>query len=344
MTQELSLIVETAQRVVNDANSLPTEHERVTKSLEMLGKLDFFAIALPAPLGQGSLEGAAAVARVCSQAEYSVPYAETALIAAPMLAVAGLQVPAGPLTATAATHAVVDDVGGRLRVRARATRVPWARDVSHIVVLVPMEDGEALLAVECDKVRITPGENIAGEPRNLIDIDLEVPDGSWVELPSGAGRELRLRGALARAAGLAAVAETVRDLTVRYAGQRSQFGRAIGRFQAVQHAVVELAAEAAIMRASADAAVSIAASGGFASDVAASAIAVAKAQAGASATRVARIAHQIHGAMGTTREHPLHRFTTRLWSWRDDFGLDGEWAQEVSRAALRSDPWTLITM
>jgi len=40
----------------------------------------------------------------------------------------------------------------------------------------------------------------------------------------------------------------------------------------------------------------------------------------------AAIAHQVHGAIGFTDEHILHRFTRRLWAWRDDFGSESEWA------------------
>jgi acyl-CoA dehydrogenase len=58
---------------------------------------------------------------------------------------------------------------------------------------------------------------------------------------------------------------------------------------------------------------------------------------------VARLAHQVHGAIGTTREHPLHRLTLRLWSWRDDFGSERHWQQELGRLVLDSDPWEVIT-
>ena len=50
-----------------------------------------------------------------------------------------------------------------------------------------------------------------------------------------------------------------------------------------------------------------------------------------------RAAHQAHGAMGMTREYPLHHSTRRLWAWRHEAGSAGEWAQRVGRAANQGD-------
>jgi acyl-CoA dehydrogenase len=62
------------------------------------------------------------------------------------------------------------------------------------------------------------------------------------------------------------------------------------------------------------------------------ATAIAKARCGEAAGHVAAICHQIHGAMGFTQEHPLHRATRRLWSWRDEFGSDAVWQERIGRA------------
>jgi hypothetical protein len=59
-----------------------------------------------------------------------------------------------------------------------------------------------------------------------------------------------------------------------------------------------------------------------------------------------RIAHQLHGAVGFTHEHQLHRFTTRLWSWRDEYGGEREWAARLGRFAAVSGPaglWDWLT-
>ena len=97
------------------------------------------------------------------------------------------------------------------------------------------------------------------------------------------------------------------------------------------------------MRAVADAAVAVCAEEGFLTEAALVAIATAKAQAGASAEVVARLAHQVHGAIGTTQEHSLHRVTLRLWSWRDEFGSERYWQEQLGRLALAGDPWEEVT-
>ena len=61
---------------------------------------------------------------------------------------------------------------------------------------------------------------------------------------------------------------------------------------------------------------------------------------------LAQIAHQLHGAIGFTREHALHHFTQRLWAWRSDFGNDRYWADSLGRLVARagaSNLWSRVT-
>jgi acyl-CoA dehydrogenase len=58
-------------------------------------------------------------------------------------------------------------------------------------------------------------------------------------------------------------------------------------------------------------------------------VASAKIRVGEAATEGAGIAHQVLGAIGFTQEHILHRFTRRLWAWRDDFGSESSWAVKL---------------
>jgi len=57
--------------------------------------------------------------------------------------------------------------------------------------------------------------------------------------------------------------------------------------------------------------------------------AAAKIRVGEAAGEGAAIAHQVLGAIGFTKEHTLHRFTQRLWAWRDDFGNESYWAVKL---------------
>lgn len=127
---------------------------------------------------------------------------------------------------------------------------------------------------------------------------------------------VRMAGALAR----------VRDLTVRHTAERRQFGQPLNRFQAVQQQLATLAAEVALVQAVVEGAVAAGAS--------AERTAAALAVAGAAVGPVTQIAHQLHGAIGMTQEHELHRFTTALWRWRDDDGTEAAAEREVGDRVL----------
>ena len=58
-------------------------------------------------------------------------------------------------------------------------------------------------------------------------------------------------------------------------------------------------------------------------------IAMAKTRVGEAATLACEIANQAHGAIGFTKEYALQLSTRRLWSWREEFGADPEWAATV---------------
>jgi alkylation response protein AidB-like acyl-CoA dehydrogenase len=56
------------------------------------------------------------------------------------------------------------------------------------------------------------------------------------------------------------------------------------------------------------------------------AVASAKIRTAEAAREGALISHQVHGAIGVTDEYPLHHSTLRLWSWREEYGNEAEWA------------------
>jgi acyl-CoA dehydrogenase len=102
---------------------------------------------------------------------------------------------------------------------------------------------------------------------------------------------------------------------VRYTGERSQFGKPIGRFPGVQQHVVHVAQQAAMLEMAADlVCVAAAADPGLAGQAATFQLAAAKSVAADAATIAAAAAHQAHGAIGVTKEYPLHHLTRRLWA------------------------------
>src|SRR6185312_13288779 len=105
-----------------------------------------------------------------------------------------------------------------------------------------------------------------------------------------------------------------------YANERVAFERPIGKFQAVQQNLARLAGETAAALAAAGSAADALAQATSIDDALFLEAAAAKIRSAEAAAEGAAIAHQVHGAIGFTQEHVLHRYTLRLLGWRDDFG------------------------
>jgi acyl-CoA dehydrogenase len=302
------------------------------------------ALCVPEQLG-GAGAGVAEAAVLLSAAGQfaaAVPLAETDLLAGWLQAAAGWEVDGNPATAA----------GGDLRISGTrltgtATRVPWARDAVRVLALARDDGGEeSVVRLDPGDYQLTAGVNVAGEPRDTLIVDAVLQAGQVSPAPGGAREELRLRGALARALATCGAAERALELTVRYVSEREQFGRTLSRFQSVQQAIAIAAGEAAAARAAADAAVRIVAGQGFLTPAARLAVAVAKARSAEHGSAIARMAHQLHGAMGFTLEHQLRLSTTRIWAWRSEFGSQHSWDELVGKLAVAAGQdglWDLIT-
>jgi acyl-CoA dehydrogenase len=150
---------------------------------------------------------------------------------------------------------------------------------------------------------------------------------------------------------------------VSYANERVAFERPIAKFQAVQHNLARLAGEVAVAVAAATSAADAIASAGLSPPLAPPRkgqgnpggacfdeavfleVAAAKIRVGEAATEGAAIAHQVLGAIGFTQEHTLHRFTRRLWAWRDDFGNESWWAAKLGALVAAKGPdglWPML--
>jgi alkylation response protein AidB-like acyl-CoA dehydrogenase len=266
-----------------------------------------------------------AILRAAGRFAAPVPLAET-LLAGWLLESAGLRIPDGPLTVAPVT--VEDRIGfGKTasgwRLSGVARHVPWASDAGHIVV-IGQSRGQTLVALaESSQCLIAPGKNLAGEPRDTVDFNaVTVPARDLARAPAGISQAaLWQRGALTRIALMTGAVEKVMQLSLRYANDRVQFGKPIGKFQAVQQQLALMCGEVAA------ACVATEASGQAADcGLGLGETACAKVRAGEAAGTVAALAHQIHAAIGITYEHPLHHSTRRLWSWREEFGSEAQWA------------------
>lgn len=297
----------------------------------------FAAALLPEHAGGFGVTPAEAMAILQVSAFHAapIPLAET-MLAGWLLATAGLPVPEGPLTLapvrlsdtlTLTPEGPPEHPVWRLQGTAR--RVPWGR---HAAIAVLASGHVALVPLQTASHH---DANLAGEPRDTLTFDLLLPPEAVAPIPFTPST-LRHAGAALRTVQIAGALARALALSVAYAQTRVQFGRAIGKFQAVQHNLAIMAGQAAAAQAAASLAAEALGSCVQDGGLPTLAIAAAKSRAGEAATIAASIAHGTHGAIGFTQDYDLHHATRRLWSWRDEFGNEAEWNAILGRAALQA--------
>jgi acyl-CoA dehydrogenase len=203
-------------------------------------------------------------------------------------------------------------------------QVPWGRKANKVLGVAA--DSHKVLVMDAPSIN-EQGSNLAGEAHDTF-------------LLAGSEREIELEDspfaqmALARTNLMAGGLQATLDLGLQFASERSQFGRSISKFQAIQHSLAVVAAEVAAAQRAADAAVDALGTDRFIDEVSAS-----KARVGEAVGIVAEQVHQVHGAMGFTYEHRLHHFTRRLWAWRDEWGNEFYWQAKLGSrlAAMGAD-------
>ena len=293
-----------------EAGRFPADHWR---AIEENGLAD---VLLPEAAGGAGVDfgDAMAVARAAGAFALPLPLVET-IIGRRLLADAGLEPPAGPLGLVTA---------------APVTDVAWPDEIAALVVADQPDGVGWAAAVDVD---FEAGTSSAGEPvRRLCQRPAIPADQSG---RPGSGPSASELMATARTAMIAGAMERILDLTIEHVQGRVQFGRPLARFQAVQQMVAVMASHAAVVGVASDTATAAieAATGGGDSEAGFKA-ACAKARASEACYEVTRIAHQLHGAIGYTREHDLQRFTRRLWTWRDADGDEGYWQAQVGTLAV----------
>lgn len=266
-----------------------------------------------------------------------LPLAET-MIGAQLLSMAGIEVPEGPI---AIVEQGLDNTlaasgsGGSLRLSGSAPRVHWARHCRWAVVSLT-GGGIALLDLhDAASASVAYRANHARIPADSVTLDAARAIAHAADPLPGLDRPVWTLGAVARSAMMVGALEWLLEQSVQYANDRVQFGKPIGRNQALQQQLALMAGDVAAARVAALVAAGDAPSA--TSPVCASAAfsaAVAKIRCGEAATRGAAIAHQVHGAIGFTYEHMLNFGTRRLWAWREEFGSDAWWAERLGRAAI----------
>ncbi|CAE6821941.1 acyl-CoA dehydrogenase family protein [Paraburkholderia domus] len=281
--------------------------------IDALGFTDALVPACHGGVGL-SLEEAWPLLLAAGYAGLSVPFGET-MIARALLVDRGWASDGGCIAIARAQHSDEDavtcsDVSGALLAR-------------HVLV----ERAEAWLLMPCERAHSVPG---AYRPHVSATLRWESANEAVFRLPRGAESAESICSAV-HAAAMAGVMQRVLALTVEYASDRRQFGKAIGQFQAIQQELAVLAAQATstVMAAR----MGCAARGALPDPLLAAA---AKLRACEAAEKVSTVAHAVHGAIGITREHMLGVFTNRLHEWRMSPGVESRCAALIGESLLDS--------
>jgi alkylation response protein AidB-like acyl-CoA dehydrogenase len=291
-----------------------------------------------------SLADGFAVLGAAGRFALAVPLAET-MLAGWLLAQAKIDSPAGEMTVAPASpkDRITVNADGTLSGRARG--VPFAKTAKHVAVLAHGAHGSSVALVDAAELRIETALNLGGDHSDTVIFDRVAPR---VINPAAAGFDqstLMLMGGVVRSLQIAGALESMLDISVRYSNERVAFEKKISKFQAVQHNLAKLAGEsAAALAAATSAADAIASATTFDDAVFLEAVS-AKIRCAEAAEKGGAIAHQVHGAIGFTIEHILHRYSLRALSWRDDFGSESFWAVELgNRIAARGadELWPLV--
>lgn len=232
-----------------------------------------------------------------------LPVGET-MIARALLAYAGLAAPQQPIAFASGTAA------GQV--------VPCGLVAGHIL----HDNGSELklyATADCDLESTGVEGSLAArfDARGTGVQDLPRPQGG-----------LRAIAAVLRAILIAGAANRLVEVTTAYANERIQFGKPIGRQQALQQNLAVMAEDMIAARIAAQ----LGAAAGLCPALAVAG--TAKSVASAAAARVANTAHAVHGAIGISEEYDLHLLTRRLHEWRLADGSESFWSKVLGNSRL----------
>ncbi|RJF91727.1 acyl-CoA dehydrogenase family protein [Noviherbaspirillum saxi] len=266
------------------------------------------------------------VLRLCGRHAAPVPLGET-MLAAWNLANAGLEIPEVPLAISPSVWQL--DVKGR--VSGIDPLIAWAPQLEYVVGVARSAGKQHICLLRIADIQAIALQTYERIPAAKLNIEHVVPV-QIGDAPHIGKLGLKPHLATLRSVQMAGALDRILALCVEYGNTRVQFGKPIGKFQAIQHMIAELAghtaaAQVAGLYACRQIATGIPADAEFGA-------AIAKTRLGSAATRATAIAHQVFGAIGVTDEHQLHYFTRRLWQWRAEAGSEHEWAQYLGRQAF----------
>lgn len=242
------------------------------------------------------------LAILCGRHLLPVPLADT-IAARAILARGNVSIPEGPILLAPDPAAVW----------------PLAVTAHHALV----ERDGALQLVALDPSRVTPVQ------RGGLSARLDLAGVESLIVPSPPAPLLALAASL-RAAETVGMLGRIFELALAHAGERQQFGKPIGSFQAVQQQLAVLAEEHAA------AAMAVSFAFGLPGHLDMMRAGIAKLRADAAAGKGLAIAHAVIGAIGVSEEFALRLFARRLIDTRLCAGGEAYWAVEIGRRRLKA--------
>ena len=209
-----------------------------------------------------------------------------------------------------------------------------------IALLIVHEFNNVKKAILIDEINgeIIHKKNFLAEPR----YDIKVENLNIAEMkPIKNNIDFNFLGAILRSAQMIGAMEKVVDLSINYCSERKQFGRTLSKFQAIQHQISEMAVELSASSAALSTITELGLGEKNSNDTA-----ILKIRAGFAAGKIIAISHQVHGAIGFTKEYELSYFTKNLNSWRNDFGNESFWEEFLGKRFLEKNNknlWEYLT-
>ncbi len=284
--------------------------------IEVSGFAD--ALVSEAQGGAGlSLSAVYPVLELCGAFALPVPLAET-MVARALLAQAGVAVPQGSIALAQGVSISNGGVlcgnvhGGQLSDWVLVSQDAGHKSLADVRLLLPVSPATKSAAGFCLDAKLE-------WPKAVVSTALRFP----------CHHNLKELQACLYAAQLAGAMQAVFTRTLQYANDRSQFGRPIGKFQAIQHQLSVMAEHAFAARMAAQMGCR---SSTFMPDRLC--VAVAKARTSEAAVEVAALSHSIHGAIGFTQEFDLQLYTRRLHLWRQAGGTESYWHTVLGEALV----------
>lgn len=187
-------------------------------------------------------------------------------------------------------------------------------------------NSDGLLLLPCASAK-----RVATGVHNALTATLTWPDDSSATRVLQGGKKLLAFAAALHAALLSGALNRVFEMTLQYCNDRVQFGKSLGKFQAVQHQLSVMAEHTAAASMAAEAAFQ-----GAGNAPTLLKAAIAKSRTSEAAVLVASIAHALHGAIGVTEEYDLQLLTRCLHEWRTAHGSEAYWNTVIGQQVLAS--------